>query len=205
MLTLTKILLRTALAALLPGLSACAVNANSAFTLETIQKDVIKSYPDVRQLTTADLVPMLAKPGQVLLLDVREPKEYAVSHLAGAVRIEPLNSFGQTSFHPTAPMAHNKAVVLYCSVGVRSSRMAQKFQDDLKRLGALAVYNLDGGVFAWHNEGRPLVNDSGPTPFIHPYDANYRQLLKRQQCVRFEPLPVTRGKGETSIQSGQPR
>lgn len=186
-------------AAVALGLSACATYADGTFTLETVRKDVIRSYPSVRQLTTADLASLLAKPGSVLLLDVREPQEYAVSHLSGARRIEPLNSFSQSNFRPTEASVHNKTVVLYCSVGVRSSRMAQKLQDALKRCGALDVYNLDGGVFAWHNEERPLVNDCGPTPFVHPYYSNYGQLLKHQQLARFEPSRLAGGRGERSI------
>lgn len=190
-----KFFLRATIAVLIPVLSACShAKANRSFTLEAVRQTVVKNYPHVRQLSTAELASILPNPKDLLLLDVREPREFEISHLAGAIRIQPLDVFGQTNFRPTAANVRNKAVVFYCSVGVRSSCMAQKLDDTLKQLGADAVYNLDGGIFAWHNEKRALVNDNGPTDFVHPYDTKYSQLLKRQQSVRFAPLRLTRAK-----------
>lgn len=160
---------------------------NSVFTLKKIQEDVRAKYPAVKQISTASLASMLTEPEKILLLDVREPQEYAVSHLPGAIQIEPLNTFNQTSFHPSEATAKSKTVILYCSVGVRSSRMAEQLQLDLKRKGAVDVYNLDGGIFAWRNEDRILVNNSGPTQFVHPFDEKYKQLLCRQKLARFQP------------------
>lgn len=160
---------------------------DAPFTLKTVRADIARSHPAVKQLCTSDLASLLARPGNTLLLDVREPQEYAVSHLPGAIRIPPLNTFGQTSFLPTESDVKGKTVVLYCSVGMRSSDMAQKLQDDLRRRGALNIYNLDGGIFAWHNESRVLVNNAGPTSFVHPYNAKYKQLLQHSDLVRFGP------------------
>lgn len=157
------------------------------FTLESVQHDVRAKYPAVKQLSTARLASMLAKPDNVLLLDVRELQEYNVSHLPGALQIQPLSALNSSGFLPTESAVKNKTVVFYCSVGVRSSRMAEKLQYELKHCGALAVYNLQGGIFAWHNENRILVNHDGRTDFVHPFDDKYKQLLYRQSLARYQP------------------
>lgn len=38
--------------------------------------------------------------------------------------------------------------------------------------------NLEGSIFAWANEGRPLVDDKGLATKVHPYDAKWGELLK---------------------------
>ncbi len=79
---------------------------------------------------------------------------------------------------------NGKTAVFYCSVGVRSSRLAERVAQGLKARGAVAVDDLAGGIFAWHGEARPLVDAKGPTDFVHPYDATWGRLLARPQLAR---------------------
>jgi hypothetical protein len=39
------------------------------------------------------------------------------------------------------------------------------------------VRNLDGSIFAWANEGRPLERNGQPAQLVHPYDALWGKLL----------------------------
>ena len=44
------------------------------------------------------------------------------------------------------------------------------------------VANLEGSIFAWANEDRPLVQGDGegagaPTSLVHPYDADWGNLV----------------------------
>ena len=46
---------------------------------------------------------------------------------------------------------------------------------DLKR----PVYNLEGSIFKWANENRPIVNgDDKPTHLVHPYNSFFGKLLE---------------------------
>jgi rhodanese-related sulfurtransferase len=114
----------------------------------------------------------MADPAQptLQLLDVREPAEFAVSHLPGAIRVNPSASAREV----TPRLNSGRPVIVYCSVGYRSSRLAER----LIAAGVPRVSNLDGSIFAWANEGRPLVSDAGPVRRVHPYNAFFGRLLK---------------------------
>lgn len=161
---------------------APSTQAREPFTLESVRNQVRSDYAGVSHLSSGALVEKL-KREDVLLIDVREAPEFAVSHLAGAQRADP--GIWRSTFMKTfGEKARGKTVVFYCSVGVRSSRLAQSVQAALKEQGARAVYNLDGGVFGWHNESRALVNASGATPFVHPFDSRWGKLVTRQELTR---------------------
>jgi rhodanese-related sulfurtransferase len=106
-----------------------------------------------------------------LLLDVRTPEEFAVSHLRGAVRVDPDRSDLEFLRVPK-----KSVVVVYCSVGYRSAAFAEA----LEEAGVERVYNLRGGIFAWANEGRPLVRNGAPANAVHPYDAIWGRLLRKE-------------------------
>lgn len=130
------------------------------------------SFPDVAQVSTDSLAARLADPSaQGLLLDVREAPEYAVSHLPGAVRIDP----GRTDLAAFDSLDKDTPILLYCSVGYRSSEMAQRFQ----AAGFTQVASLEGSIFQWANEGRPVYRDSTVVQQVHPFNAQWGRLLNK--------------------------
>jgi rhodanese-related sulfurtransferase len=136
-----------------------------------IKRLIRRKFPTVKWLNTKQLVEWLrdrTQP-QPLLLDARTQAEYQISHLPQAQRIDP--------YHPNlAEIAvdKNAPVVVYCSVGYRSARIAQQ----LERAGFTHVYNLEGSIFQWANEGNPVFLCDRPTVRVHPYNANWGRLLK---------------------------
>ncbi len=150
------------------------------FTLQSVQNKIEKRYPTVTHITTHDLAEKLGSNERVLLFDVREKEEYAVSRIPGARRVDP-SSWSWSFIRNYAKEVQGKIVVFYCSVGVRSSRLAESVQNELKKNGAKAVFNLEGGIFAWHNESRSLANTRGPTRMVHPYDDEWGNLLIYQK------------------------
>jgi rhodanese-related sulfurtransferase len=143
----------------------------------------------VETLAPEALASMLASGAPVVLFDVREEEEYQVSRLPGALRADPgAWTFRFVGQHGEA--VKGKTVVFYCSVGVRSSKLAARVQGRLLEKGARAVYNLEGGVFRWHNDRRPLIDANGPTPLVHPYDRHWGGLIERQGETATQPSPV---------------
>ena len=77
-------------------------------------------------------------------------------------------------------VARDIPVVTYCAVGYRSAEFAA-------RLGAAAfthVQNLEGSIFRWANEHRPLVSDGAPAWRVHPYSKSWGQLLAERRPGR---------------------
>lgn len=140
--------------------------------LTGIKEMVRKRFPEVNQLPTAKLAAWLADTNrpQPVILDVRQTEEFAVSHLAGARNLEPAARAETLK----AQVPTNRPVVVYCSVGYRSSELARR----LMQAGITNVFNLEGSIFQWANEGRPLVATNGPASKVHPYNDRWGALLK---------------------------
>lgn len=97
-----------------------------------------------------------------VLIDVREPGEYAQGHLPGAVNLPRGVLEFQIHAHPAmacatsdALAAPDRTLVLYCLSGGRSALAA----DSLRSLGFGRVRSLAGGLEAWRNAGLPLTVD----------------------------------------------
>ncbi|MBD79514.1 MAG: rhodanese [Crocinitomicaceae bacterium] len=106
-----------------------------------------------------------------IYLDAREQNEYKVSHIEGAIWV------GYDHFQKDSLKSINKdqKIVVYCSVGYRSEKIAEK----LIKMGYTDVANLYGGLFEWSNQKLPLVcgDSNKPTIKIHPYNALWGQWI----------------------------
>ena len=87
----------------------------------------------------------------VILVDVREPAEWAAGHVEGARHI-PLAQLGQR--HGGLPVG--RPVIAVCRSGARSARAATLLAGQGRE-----VSNLDGGMRAWAAAGLPVVTEGG--------------------------------------------
>ena len=147
-----------------------ASDALAAYGVSLKQK-----FPEVVELTPDQLARLDPPP---LLLDVREEKEFAVSHLRGALRAEK-DAIAQLL---RLGVGKDTPIVVYCSVGFRSSVLAGK----LREAGFVNIKNLEGSIFAWANSGRPLVNARGSTDGVHPFNVLWGRCLEKARW-RWEP------------------
>jgi len=84
------------------------------------------------------------------LVDVRTPAEYAEGHLPGAILID----YGEASFVSLIDqLDRSRPVFVYCRVGRRSLDAATV----LEKNKFTVVYNLDGGIIAWKDQGKAVV------------------------------------------------
>jgi len=156
------------------GSAIFAGHASNRSSWPKILASIRSSFPDVNQLSTAELAKMLAIADKEsapapLILDTRGPEEFQVSHLGNAIQADSYDKAAQV----IKRAGGSKTVVLYCSVGYRSSQIGQQ----LVRAGFPNVYNLEGSIFKWANEGRPLVGPDGPTTNVHPFNRKWGKLL----------------------------
>lgn len=99
--------------------------------------------------------------GNIILLDAREDNEYNVSHLKNAIHV----GYNDFSLDKIKSIDKDAAIVVYCSVGYRSEKIAEK----LKLAGYTNVSNLFGGIFEWKNKFLPIYDRTGETENIHGY------------------------------------
>jgi rhodanese-related sulfurtransferase len=152
------------------SLDGFADSLSWAGTLESIRN----KFSDVRHLPITDLADWLNDKNRnpPLIFDTREKEEHAVSHLPKAKHLDPgsdINSIFRN-------LKTTSSIVVYCSVGYRSSIVARKLQ----KLGFTNVHNLDGSIFAWANSGFPLVKDGKPARCVHPFDSRWGILLNKE-------------------------
>lgn len=136
-----------------------------------LKKSLQQRFPKVEWITTQELANWLAdkqRPAP-LLLDVRTVEEWNVSHLAGARRVDP----GAPVEKVAAGISKETPIVTYCAVGFRSGETATK----LRAAGFSNVRNLEGSIFEWANEHRPLVHEDHPVTVVHPYNSLWGRLL----------------------------
>ena len=145
-----------------------------------LKRSLRSKFGEVSWITTQQLADWLAdkKRPAPILLDVRTPAEWKVSHLPGARRVDP-QADAQTA---AGDIANDASIVTYCAVGYRSGVMAQR----LRAAGYTRVQNLEGSIFQWANEHRPLVRDGEHATRVHPFSASRGRLLEPE--VRA-PLP----------------
>ena len=156
------------------------------FTLNTIHKDIQADFPGVSHLPADTLLKAIQKnePEDFIIFDVREKREFEISHIKGAYHLSP-SSWAYQFINKYGQKVKGKKVVFYCSVGVRSSKMARYLKQDLLKAGATSVNNLTQGLFGWSNNQYPMVNAKGPTSMIHPYDEYWGQLLQSKENWRY--------------------
>jgi len=146
--------------------------AGRPVAFEVLQRRIAARFPEVKWISTADLGRWEDDTGQPqpLLLDARTPPEYAISHLRGAVWIDPYRPSLRT-LRGTEPSG---SVVVYSSAGYRGARVASW----LARAGYTRVVNLSGGIFKWVNEDRPIFQEENrPAALVHPYDRRWGLLV----------------------------
>lgn len=188
-----KLLKATSFICCLLSLSVCSKNhtqdAPSQNELQVFHTKLEKRYPEVEHISGGELITLLENShSEVILFDVRKLDEFNVSHLQSAIRISPDIKIDVFLERYRANLK-NKKVVFYCSVGERSSKLARAFlkRQDNDPLIASSVFNLKGGIFQWHNEERPIMNNQGLTYYIHPFNEFWGRLLFRKAFVRYKP------------------
>lgn len=116
----------------------------------------------VAEIMPWDLDEELQAGGQPLLVDVREPAEYAAMHIPGAINIPRgiLETACEWGFDDTLPelvQARQRRVIVICRSGNRSLFAAQT----MKILGYQDVVSLRTGVRGWNDSDLPLTDEHG--------------------------------------------
>lgn len=134
-----------------------------------------------------------SKEKKYLLIDVRQPHEYALGHIPGA-HLMPLLEFESKLFE----LPDDRELIIYCQAGPRSRMAALLLQE--AELTEKAVYHLTGGIMAWDGASvsdfpkiQLLGNGSGD-PMAKAMNLEkgayrfYRELAARYPDEPFAPV-----------------
>lgn len=112
------------------------------------QEIVVSQQQTIEVLDVATFSTAISKEG-VQLIDVRTEEEWQEGHLKNAQRFQINNANWEAQI---ATLDKNKPVYVYCAKGGRSARSAKQ----LKKAGFVEIYDLDGGISAWEEAGKPI-------------------------------------------------
>ncbi|MEY4337577.1 MAG: hypothetical protein RL680_472 [Actinomycetota bacterium] len=94
------------------------------------------------EISVEDLKSKFAANEDFLLIDVREPEEFAQSRIPGSVLI-PVAGFVDASAFKLLP--RDKEIILHCRSGIRSATCLALIQ----KAGFTNSRHLEGGIVAW--------------------------------------------------------
>jgi len=134
------------------------------FVISTIRG----KFPGVQGIDTdqAKGIILENKDEKVMIIDTRRQDEFEVSRIPGAIHLD-LKCSDQELNEVLANVEDNTKIINYCSLGYRSAMMTQRISNQLDNI---QVFNLEGSIFKWANEDKPLVNHRNePTKNVHPF------------------------------------
>jgi rhodanese-related sulfurtransferase len=159
------------------------LSAGRPIAFAVVHRMTARKFPQVKWITGAELARWRSdstRPPPVVL-DARTQEEFLLSHLEGAIRIDPYRPI----LRPIRNFPKDTAIVVYSSVGYRGARLAVF----LARQGYGNVTVLDGSIFQWANDGRPVFRSDRPTTGVHPYDGRWGWLLESRYRAEAPALP----------------
>jgi rhodanese-related sulfurtransferase len=117
-------------------------------TPKSFQQIVVEALQSVPEVAPAALQSRLSGGEQIVVIDVREPDEFARGKIPGSYTIPR----GVLEMQLDGRLPREATVVLYCGGGARSALACKS----LAEMGYDKVENLQGGWQAWVNSGLPV-------------------------------------------------
>jgi rhodanese-related sulfurtransferase len=116
----------------------------------------------VKEIMPWDLSKLLASGRKPVLLDVREPAEFAALHIPGAINVPRgiLEQSCEWDFDETVPLlaaGRELDIVVICRSGYRSALVA----DVMQQMGYTSVVSLKTGIRGWNDYEQSLVDAVG--------------------------------------------
>lgn len=99
----------------------------------------------IRELSPSEVRARRERGDAFTLLDVREPNEWSLGHIPGALHIP--RGVMESSIETRVP--RDQEVVVYCASGNRSAMAA----DILQQMGYETVSSMRGGIRGWADAG----------------------------------------------------
>jgi rhodanese-related sulfurtransferase len=146
-------------------------------------KDLIeRSLARVAEIMPWDLEQRMAQSADLLLLDVREPYEFAAMRIEGSLNVprgilETACEYGYEETVPELVEARDRDIVIICRSGNRSVLAA----DIMQQIGYQRVCSLKTGLRGWNDYEQPLVDVEGRQVGFEESDTYFAPRLRPEQ------------------------
>lgn len=118
-------------------------------TAKTYHDFVREAKTRIREVSAAEAMRLRQEQPGTVLVDCREPNEFALGHIPGAVFIPR----GVLEQNIERAVPRDRTVIIYCASGNRSALAA----DVLQQMGYADVASLAGGIRGWVDAGGEIA------------------------------------------------
>ena len=98
----------------------------------------------------------VARHENAIIMDVRTPVEYEMSHITGSVNV---NVQDESFENMVVALDPNKTYIVHCTKNPDDGRSSRALET-LKSMGFKHLYSLEGGYVAWKDAELPLTESS---------------------------------------------
>jgi rhodanese-related sulfurtransferase len=104
---------------------------------------------DARNISVDEAARLLKSDTNIVVLDVRTPREFEAGHIKGATNI----NFNDKDFAKRVEaLDKNKTYIIHCASGGRSGRACQQ----IKTMDFKNMLHMNQGFNAWKEAGKPI-------------------------------------------------
>lgn len=128
-----------------------------------------KSFPGIPDISVEELI-KIKREKKVILVDVRDPEEWKISMIPGAITKE--------TFLDDLQHYKEYVIIPYCTIGYRSGLYTKELSD--KKLNSV---NLRGGVLAWAHAKQIFTSTDGDSQKVHVYSERWNLLPKGYKAI----------------------
>jgi phage shock protein E len=130
--------------------SLCLSSALLLPTHRATAAEAVAEKAKVKNVSVDQAEKIIAAEKEIVVLDVRTPKEVAGGHIDGS---KALNFYDADFKDQIAKLDMSKSYVVFCASGGRSAKACSQLVD----LGFKDVRNVEGGMKAWEKAGKKTV------------------------------------------------
>jgi rhodanese-related sulfurtransferase len=150
--------------------------------LKTYAHIIAETLPRIRELFPWDAETFVREHPDTLVVDIREPYEFARLRIAGSVNVprgilESACDYDYEETDPELAAARERPVLLACRSGNRSILAA----DTMQQMGYREVYSLKTGLKGWNDYELPLLDARGKAIDIDEADDYFTPRLRPEQ------------------------
>jgi rhodanese-related sulfurtransferase len=112
----------------------------------------VANAADAKNISVDEAAKLVASNTNIVVLDVRTPREFQAGHIKGATNI----NFNDKEFAKrVAALDKNKTYIVHCAAGGRSAKACEQ----IKTMDFKNMLHMNQGFNAWKEAGKPIEKE----------------------------------------------